>query len=249
MPMNVNKALILAAGRGRRLMPFTKDRPKCLVEVGGKPILYYQLIALQAHGISNVTMVIGYLGGKIKKYAITHFPRISFNFIKNDLYSVTNDIYSFNLAEKYCRNDFVQIDSDVLFDPDIIRGLILNSKDSSIAAIRKANCGEEEMKVIVDENGKVRRIGKALEPKKCRGEFMSISLFTKDFSKFLFPAMQNMIIELGPQMYSGDAMDKVIQDGAALQAFEIPAEHAIEIDFPEDIVAAERNVLKYVKIQ
>src|SRR3989344_9400688 len=104
MDSSIKHALILAAGRGRRLMPYTKDRPKCLVEGGGKPILYYQLRALEENGISNITIVVGYLGNKIKKYATAHFPHLSFNFIKNDLYSTTNDIYSFNLAAKYCKD-------------------------------------------------------------------------------------------------------------------------------------------------
>lgn len=52
----VGHAIILAAGRGRRLMPYTADRPKCLVEVGGKPILYYQLRAIELRGILNATI-------------------------------------------------------------------------------------------------------------------------------------------------------------------------------------------------
>lgn len=244
----VKNALILAAGRGRRLMPFTKDRPKCLVKVGGKPILYYQLSALGACGIKDITIVIGYRAAMVRNYAKKYFSGLNFKLIYNDKYLTTNDIYSFALAKDFAGKDFIQIDSDVLFNPDIIRSLILNSNRHSITAIRKTKCGEEEMKVVVDENGNVCRIGKSLDFADCYGEFMSISLFTKDFSRRLYPAMAKMITETGPHVYSGEAMDEVVREGVVLKSFVIPKDRSIEIDFPKDIVLAERKVLKYVKI-
>src|SRR3989344_5743669 len=124
MDSSIKHALILAAGRGKRLMPYTADRPKCLVEVGGKPILYYQLKALEKYGIVDITIVIGYLEDKIQEYARAHFPRLSFNFIKNDLYSTTNDIYSFYLAKDICGGDFIQVDADLLFHSGILNSVL-----------------------------------------------------------------------------------------------------------------------------
>ena len=54
------KAFILAAGVSRRLYPHTYDVPKCLLDVGGKPIIHYQLEALKSLGILDITMVVGY---------------------------------------------------------------------------------------------------------------------------------------------------------------------------------------------
>ena len=54
------KAFILAAGVSRRLYPETYNTPKCLLNVGGKPIINYQLEAIHSIGIENVTMIIGY---------------------------------------------------------------------------------------------------------------------------------------------------------------------------------------------
>ena len=54
------KALILAAGVSRRLYPYTYSLPKCLLEVEGKPIIHYQLEALNELGINEITIIVGY---------------------------------------------------------------------------------------------------------------------------------------------------------------------------------------------
>ena len=54
------KAIILAAGRGSRMKNMTDERPKCLVELGGKPLLEYQLTALRQAGINEIAVVTGY---------------------------------------------------------------------------------------------------------------------------------------------------------------------------------------------
>ena len=59
------RALSLAAGLGSRLGKRTHDRPKALVEIGGRPILDYQLTALLECGIHDVGIVVGYSGESI----------------------------------------------------------------------------------------------------------------------------------------------------------------------------------------
>src|SRR5664279_3898907 len=65
-----NKAIIVAAGRGRRLGPNTDEIPKCMVKVGGRPILHWQLAALTAAGIQDIAIVRGYLGSRIDAGAV-----------------------------------------------------------------------------------------------------------------------------------------------------------------------------------
>ncbi len=237
-------ALILAAGRGRRLIPYTKDLPKCLVAVGGQPILFYQLSALEVLGIKKLVIVTGYEGEKIKEYIGKIVPYFSTRYVVNERYADTNDIYSFVRAEEFCTGDILQIDSDVLFSPELLFKLFAASKENSASAtcIKESPCGEEEMKVCVDEKGYVTRLGKDIHPKDTIGEFMSISLFTSDFMKALFPAMKEMVQVAGPQMYSGDAMNAILSQ-VPLLGVDITPYHAIEIDFPEDLLRAEKYIL------
>jgi len=64
----VTDAVILAGGRGERLRPLTQDRPKCMVEVNGMPILAYQLNWLRTHGVKRVVIACGYLHESIQSY-------------------------------------------------------------------------------------------------------------------------------------------------------------------------------------
>ena len=224
-------------------MPFTSNIPKCLVFVGGKPILYYQLRSLEMRGINKIAIVAGYQADKIKKYVRKNFPRLDVTFFLNDKYAATNDIYSFYLAKDFCNRDFIQIDSDVLFHPQILTKLLHNSPDLSATCIRKAKCGAEEMKVFVDSGGKVKKISKNLQPNETIGEFMSISLFSKKFADKLFPIMKSIIENVGPHIYSGEAIDQTIKNGYSMRAVDIGIYSAIEIDFPEDIKEAEKKIL------
>ncbi|ALW63991.1 sugar nucleotidyltransferase [Campylobacter jejuni] len=92
-------AIILAAGFGSRLMPLTKDQPKCMVEYKNKKIIDYEIEALKSAGINEIAVVGGYLNDVLKnylnKYDIEHF------FI-NSKYDKTNMVHTF-----FCAKDFM----------------------------------------------------------------------------------------------------------------------------------------------
>ena len=74
------KAFILAAGVARRLYPHTYSTPKCLLDVGGKPIIHYQLEALESLGITDITMIVGYHREMIIEHITSHFPNLNLDF-------------------------------------------------------------------------------------------------------------------------------------------------------------------------
>ena len=88
------KAFILAAGVSRRLYPHTYSIPKCLLKVGNKCIIDYQLQALEALGINNVTMIVGYHREMLKDYVTKNFSTLNFSFLTNHHYFETNTAYS-----------------------------------------------------------------------------------------------------------------------------------------------------------
>ncbi len=111
------RAIILAAGEGARLRPYTLDRPKCLVELGGKPLLVHQVDALKTAGIKNITLLTGYRADQIKAlgYPTLHNPN----------YAHTNMVATLMCsAELLDGGDDVLIAySDILYEPRIIRAL------------------------------------------------------------------------------------------------------------------------------
>ena len=90
---NTPPALILAAGRGNRLLPLTKDRPKCLLEVGGEPILIHQLRALRRAGVRRFEIVTGH-GEAIVRALCESLAGDGLTFSHNEHYATTSSLCS-----------------------------------------------------------------------------------------------------------------------------------------------------------
>ena len=89
----ITTAAILAAGVGSRLDPLTRDRPKCLVRVGGRAILRHQLDALRAAGIERVIIVVGYQEAVVRNWCRT-FRGLSIDCVSNVDPEFTSNMYS-----------------------------------------------------------------------------------------------------------------------------------------------------------
>ena len=95
------KAFILAAGVSRRLYPHTYDTPKCLLKVGGKPIIDYQLEALKSIGILDITFVVGYHREILISYLKESFPLFNYNFVINHHFFETNTAFSIHQGKSF----------------------------------------------------------------------------------------------------------------------------------------------------
>lgn len=121
------KALILNSGMGSRLMPLTKDKPKCMTQLcENETILSMQLKSLSLCGIKDIVITTGYEAEKLAKYGseLAHELGISVRFVFNIFYDSTNYIYSVYLAEKYLHDDLLLLHGDLVFDPTILQGLL-----------------------------------------------------------------------------------------------------------------------------
>ena len=129
------KAIILAAGEGKRLKPLTDNQPKCLVEFRGKPIIGYILEAMRQCGVHDVTVVTGYKSEVLQKY----LEKFSVKTMANHRYETTNMVETLFCAEPEMTDDIIISYADIIYNEDILRKLIL-SKDN--------------VSVIVDKNWK-----------------------------------------------------------------------------------------------
>jgi choline kinase len=118
------QAVILAAGQGTRLRPLTDDRPKCLVEVQGKSLLRYQLEALSEVGMRECVIVVGHRAAQVRGAIGPRFAGMTVNYVENELFDSTNNIYSLWLARHEIREDMLLLEADVLFEPDLLTDLI-----------------------------------------------------------------------------------------------------------------------------
>lgn len=122
------KAVILAGGMGTRLMPHTKNTPKCLVLVNGKAIVDYQLEILMSVGIKKVVFVVGHLSEQIIKYTQDNYSdKLELEYVENPDYRDTQNAYSLWHAKEKLSNDeegFIILNSDLIFQKEMLQHLI-----------------------------------------------------------------------------------------------------------------------------
>ncbi len=118
------KAIILAAGQGIRLKPLTNDKPKCLVELFGKSLINYSINTFQQCGISDITIVTGYLSDLLK------IPNVSY--VKNENYASTNMVETLFCAREKLDDSVIISYGDIIFEQKILQKLIDSKDDISV---------------------------------------------------------------------------------------------------------------------
>jgi len=124
----VNTALLLAAGTGSRLYPLTKNAPKCLTEVGGRPILERLVNNLRKLKIDRLVVVIGHLGDHIRKFLDDTAGDFQVKYIISPRYRTTNNIYSLWLARAHTHEPFLLLESDLIFDTALLENMLYPDK-------------------------------------------------------------------------------------------------------------------------
>ena len=158
------KAVILATGMAQRLRPLTESTPKCLLKIGERTLLGRTIDALLENGISEIVVVTGFLQEQIKQFIADRYEGLNVVYIHNADFATTNNIYSLWMTKPYAAGEeILLLDSDILFDPLIIASL-LKSEHTTCLAVNKHELGEEEIKVIVDQNQRIWDISKTCSP-------------------------------------------------------------------------------------
>lgn len=174
-------AVVLAAGRGRRLRPLTDDTPKTLLRVGRAPILGHIFEALEETGYRTVTMVLGYEAEQIRSYCEEEEYDFEFEYVYNEEFASTNNIYSLWLARERLLDGFTLINSDTVFPSAFLDDL--TSVDGSRLVIdRQKQLADEEMCVRI-RDGRLRAIGKELDD--ASGEYIGVGKLTADCAERL----------------------------------------------------------------
>ncbi len=235
------QGLILAAGASRRLYPLTKNTPKCLLDIGGLPILSHQLNALKKYDINDVIIVLGYYKEMIIDYINKNYSEMKFTFITNEHYLDTNTSYSAYLCKDLLSSsDTLLMNGDVLYPPSLLKQII-NSDYETVLAVDIKKCGDEEVKVIVDNNKRIISIGKELNVENSLGEFIGVAKLSIPFCNSFSLSLSKLIDDGGKSDYFESAIDPLLNTHNVY--FEdITHLPCIEIDFNEDLQKANQLV-------
>lgn len=135
------RALMLAAGMGKRLGKYTSGNTKCMLKIGDKTLVERTCEALYNAGIKDFTIVVGYKGDNLKSFLINSnneiIKKMNINFIDNDIYDKTNNIYSLYLAkDELIKDDTILLESDLIYDYDLIKRIV-ESKEKNVVSVAK----------------------------------------------------------------------------------------------------------------
>ena len=149
------RAVILAAGKGDRLYPLTAETPKCLVEVGGEPMLERALRALAAEGVTQAVIVVGHLGEVVRERIGAGFAGLEIEYVEAPDYDTTNNIRSLWDAREYLDEDTLLLEADVVFDRAVVASLL--AERGSSAAIAPHQPALSGTVVDCDADGRITR--------------------------------------------------------------------------------------------
>lgn len=158
----MTNAVLLGAGQGRRLAPLTDNRPKCLVEIAGRPLLEWQLLALAEAGVGEATVVTGFGAAAVEAALTVMAPPVRVTCRHNPFYSVADNIGSCWIARDLFGDDTLLINGDTLFDPRIPARVLAEARAPINVTIDvKDGYDADDMKVRLDGE-RLTAIGKKL---------------------------------------------------------------------------------------
>ncbi len=230
------KALILAAGLGSRLAPITDNCPKSLVPVNGKPILIKQIENLYENGITDITIVSGYKAEILESKVKELYPEI--NIINSVDYATTNNMYSAYMAkEALADSDFLMMNADVFYDASVITALL--KFDAPNAIVTDIGYYLEESMKVVEENGRLVKISKAITEAEALGASIDVYKFSKEGGAAFFNKCAEYIEERQElKMWSEVALNDILSD-VEFKACPLVGRW-LEIDNHDDLHAAEK---------
>jgi choline kinase len=174
------KAIIIGAGRGRRLMPTTADTPKCYAEVHGRRLLNWAVAAFNEADVRDICFIGGYQIAKVQR----DFPL--FTFRHNADWENNNILVSLMHAEDLMDEGFVCCYSDTLFTGEVVRGVLANADDIVLSVDtdwlsryeHRTQHPPDDAEKVIAQNGRVLRVHRAIPSNDAHGEYTGIAKFT-----------------------------------------------------------------------
>jgi len=230
------QAIILAAGRGRRLGALTRTRPKCLLRVGARTLLEHQLAALAQHGIARVAVVIGYGADQVRQVGGSQAE-----YIVNPRSTLTNSLYSLWLARHLTDQGFLLLNADVLFHPELLTRLLASPYPDALTVERGQEFDDEQMKVQLDGE-RVVALSKQLDAGRAHAENVGVVKFSAVGARTLLAKMKELLAAGAEREFCPFAFS-ALAPHYPLHAVIINGIPWIEIDFVADLRRARQEVL------
>jgi len=233
------RAVILSAGQGSRLLPLTEDLPKCLLDLEGRSMLEWQLRALAAVGVPEAVVITGFRSEKVEAAVEQIAPRgLRVRTLFNPFYKVADNLASCWMARGELRGNCLLINGDTLFEPAIARRLLeAPAAPITLTIDRKPRYDDDDMKVIT-EGERLRAVGKKLTDG-VNGESIGFSRFQGEGAAlFVAELERTMRTKEGTGLWYLSAMNRLAGSGADVRVVSIEGLDWGELDFAADLAPA-----------
>ncbi len=239
------KAIILAAGVGKRFKEITDQRPKCLIEVQGSTLLERILVALGAAGVPEAVVVIGYLGEMISQEIGDECGGVRVRYIQNTQYE-KGAILSLWSAREEFNDDVLIMDADVLFPVRLLKRLVQSEQRNCFLLDASAeNTGEEQM--LLTREGRVLTIIRGGSGDyDLIGESVGFLKVGRDDAPLLRSILDDFVAQ-GRERIEHEEAFPVFLSQRYVGFERVDDLPWTEIDFPEDLDKAERNILPQIE--
>ena len=226
----------------KRLRPLTDACPKCLLKIGERTLLQRTVDAMIAAGIQELVVVTGYRAEMIRDFLTKQYPSLNIHFIHNGDYEHNNNIFSLWMTRPYTDGkEFLLSDSDILFNPQLIRAVL--AEEGNTLALNRHECGEEEIKVIVDSENRIMELSKTCSIEQAIGESVGFEKMTASYSTALFKELEQMIEREGLiDVFYERAFERLIPQGHTFRTVDTTRFFSIELDTPEDFENAKQLI-------
>ncbi|MEU3447585.1 phosphocholine cytidylyltransferase family protein [Streptomyces thermolilacinus] len=232
--------LVLAAGAGRRLRPYTDTLPKALVPVDGdKTVLDLTLANFAEVGLTEAAIVVGYRKEAVyeRKAALEAKYGLKLTLVENDKAEEWNNAYSLWCARDVLREGVVLANGDTVHPVSVEHTLLAargGDKRIILALDTVKSLADEEMKVITEDGLGVRRITKLMDPATATGEYIGVTLIEPEAADDLADALKTTF-ERDPDLYYEDGYQELVHRGFRIDVAPIGEVRWVEIDNHDDL--------------
>ncbi|MBA3525881.1 MAG: phosphocholine cytidylyltransferase family protein [Sphingomonas sp.] len=235
------KAIILSAGQGSRLGHLTADRPKCLIDFGGRTLLDRQLDTLEANGMHEAVVVTGFHDDLVEAAIARRSGGPSVTTVFNPFYKVADNTGSLYMARGHLTGDCLVWNGDTLVSNALMAKVVANTQSGICVTVdRKDRYDEDDMKVV-EAGGRLKQIGKRISDG-VNAESIGLLAFRSGGAEQFGSAIEGaMRTAEGTTIWYLRVIHQIAQ-AAEIWTLDISGEEWGEVDFPEDVEGAQALV-------